>query len=123
MMQEALLRGIGEWIQKTGDAIYEGKPCGITGQGKNFALKRGNKLYFYVHNLGIVGDSNVTVEFGGAGEKTFSGVKGKIKSIHWTDNGEELSFTQEGETLKVGCTGYRYGTNLVVRVAEAEMEE
>jgi alpha-L-fucosidase len=123
MMQEALLLGIGEWIKKTGDAIYEGKPCGVLGQGKNFALKKGNKLYFYVHDLGIVGDSNVTVEFGGAGEKTFTGVNGKIKSVRWTDCDETLSFTQDGETVKIDCTGYHYGTNLVVRVAEAEMEE
>lgn len=122
MMQEALLLGIGEWIKKTGDAIYEGKPCGVLGQGKNFALKKGNKLYFYVHDLGIVGDSNVTVEFGGAGEKTFTGVNGKIKSVRWTDCDEELSFTQDGETVKIDCTGYPYGSNLVVRVAEAELE-
>ena len=85
LMQEALLRGIGEWISKTGNAIYEGKPCGVLGQGKNFALKCGNKLYFYVHDLSITGDSNVTIEHGGAGEKTFTGVKETIKSIRWTD--------------------------------------
>ena len=123
LMQEALLRGIGEWISKTGDAIYEGKPCGVLGQGKNFALKRGNNLYFYVHNLSISGDSNVTIEHGGAGEKLFTGIKGKIKSIRWTDRDEALSFTQEGETLKINCTGFPYGSDLVVRVAEAEIEE
>ncbi len=122
LMQEALLRGIGEWISKTGDAIYEGKPCNILGTGKNFALKRGDKLYFYIHALSISGDSNVTIEEGGAGEKTFTGVKEKIKSIRWTDRDESLSFVQDGEILKINCTGYPYGTDLVVRVAEAEIE-
>ena len=123
LMQEALLRGIGEWISKTGNAIYEGKPCGVLGQGKNFALKCGNKLYFYVHDLSITGDSNVTIEHGGAGEKTFTGVKETIKSIRWTDRDETLSFVQDGETLKINCTGFPYGSDLVVRVAEAEIEE
>ena len=123
LMQEALLRGIGEWISKTGNAIYEGKPCGILGQGKNFALRCGNKLYFYVHDLSITGDSNVTIEHGGAGEKAFTGVKETIKSIRWTDRDETLSFVQDGETLKINCTGFPYGSDLVVRVAEAEIEE
>ena len=124
LLQEALLRGIGDWIRMTGNGIYEGKPCGISGVGKNFALSTADskKTWFYVHDLGIVGDANVTVEGGGVGEKTFSGVKGKVKSLRWTDCDEQLSFTQDGETLTFNATGYPYGKNLVVRVAEAEME-
>ena len=123
LMQEALLRGIGDWIRYTGDAIYEGKPCGVVGAGKNFALKHGNKLSFYVHDLSISGDANVTVEGGGAGEKVFEGVMGKVKSIRWTDCDEQLSFTQDGDRLTFNATGYPYGKSLVVRVAEAEIEE
>jgi len=124
MLQEALLRGIGDWIRITGDAIYEGKPCGVgcVESEKNFALKKGDKLYFYVHDLAIKGDSHVTVAGGGAGEKTFTGVAGKIRSIKWTDCGEALDFTQDGSTVKINCTGYTYGKSLVVRVAEAELE-
>ena len=124
MLQEALLRGIGDWINVTGDAIYEGKPCGVgcVESEKNFALKKGDKLYFYVHDLAIKGDSHVTVAGGGAGEKTFTGVAGKIRSIKWTDCGEALDFTQDGSTVKINCTGYTYGKSLVVRVAEAELE-
>ena len=122
LMQEALLGAIGKWIEKTGDGIYKGKPCGVLGEHKNFALAAGNKLYFYVHDLAIDGNSNVTVAGGGAGEKLFTGVNGKIKSVHWTDNGEALGFKQDGSNLTIDCTGYRYGTNLVVRVAEAEIE-
>jgi len=124
MLQEALLRGIGDWIRITGDAIYEGKPCGVgcVESEKNFALKKGDKLYFYVHDLAIKGDSHVTVAGGGAGEKTFTGVAGKIRSIKWTDCGEALDFTQDGGTVKINCTGYTYGKSLVVRVAEAELE-
>ncbi|MBQ8403507.1 MAG: alpha-L-fucosidase [Clostridia bacterium] len=121
-MQEALLRTLGGWIEKTGKCIYKGKPCGVLGDGKNFALEACGKLCFFVHDLSIIGNENVTVAGGGAGEKLFTGVKGKIKSVKWLDNGEELAFAQDGENVKINCTGYPYGTNLVVRVAEAEIE-
>lgn len=124
MMQEALLHGIGDWIRLGGQSIYEGKPCNVkcAESEKNFALKIGNKLYFYVHDLSITGDAHVTVNGGGAGEKTFTGVEGKIKSIKWTDCDESLDFAQDGNTVKINCTGYPYGKSLVVRVAEAEIE-
>lgn len=123
-MQTALLHGIGDWINVGADSIYEGKPCGISGTdgSKNFALKIGKKLYFYVHDLSITGDANVTVEGGGAGEKTFTGVNGTVKTIKWTDCDENLVFHQEGDRITINCTGYPYGKSLVVRIAEAELE-
>ncbi len=121
--QEVLLRGIGTWIRKTGNVIYTSKPCGITGDGKNFALRDGNKIYFFVHDLGIVGDANVVVETGGAGPKVFHGVNVKIKSTKWSDEERVLPFTQEGDTVTIDCPGYPAGKNLVVRVVEAEIEE
>lgn len=121
LMQKAILHGIGDWIRATGDGIYTGKPCGVAGEGKNFALRDGNKMYLYIHDLSIVGDANVTVASGGAGAKTFTGVEGTVKSVRWTDCEEALHFTQDGSQLTVDCTGYPYGKNLVVRVAEAEL--
>lgn len=120
-MQEALLYGIGGWINKTGNAVYEGRPCGVLGARKDFALRANGKLYFFVHDLAIKGNENVTVEGGGYGPRSFSGLQDKIARIRWTDNGEELSFTQNGTDITVDCTGYPYGTNLVVRIAEAEL--
>jgi len=121
-MQEALLYTVGEWVRKTGENIYTVKPCGVAGEHKNFALKAGDKLYFFVHDLTIKGNEHVTVAGGGAGDKLFTGVKGKVKRVRWTDNGEALDFRQEGETVTIDCTAYPYGTSLVVRIAEAEME-
>ena len=121
-MQEALLHTVGEWIRKTGENIYAVKPCGVFGEHKNFALTAGGKIYFFVHDLTIKGNENVTVAGGGAGDKLFEGVKGKVKSVRWTDNGEALAFKQDGEKVTIDCTAYPYGTNLVVRIAEAEME-
>ena len=127
LMQEALLRGIGDWVRATGDVIYTAKPCGVTGSGKDFALRDGSKLYFFVHGLRVVGDGNVVVDRGSGDTDgwRFTGIPGKVRSIRWTDaagGGRELGFTQEGDSLQVDFTHFPYGTDLVVRVAEAELE-
>lgn len=121
VMQQALLAGIGDWIRTCGSSLYTAKPCGVLGSGKNFALRDGNKLYFYIHDLSVVGDANVVVDGGNAGEKTFTNLPGSIRNLHWVDNGETLEFRQDENSLIMNCTGYDYGVNLVVRVAEAEL--
>ena len=126
LMQEALLRGIGDWIRATGEVIYTAKPCGVTALdgGKDFVLRDGSKLYFFVHGLRVRGDGNVVVEQGnGNAAGRFAGVPGKIKSIRWTDAEGELSFTQNGDELAVNFTHFPYGKDLVVRIAVAELEE
>ena len=70
----------------------------------------------------MVGDANVVVEGGSAGEKVFSNLPGKVKSVRWVDNDEQLEFRQEDGEFVVNCTSYEYGCNFVVRVAEAELE-
>ena len=50
LMQEALMRGIGDWIRATGNVIYTAKPCGVEGDGKNFGLRDGDKIYLFVHS-------------------------------------------------------------------------
>ena len=125
LMQEALLRGIGDWIRATGNVIYTAKPCGVTSPdgGKDFALRDGSKLYFFIHGLRVTGDGNVVVDRGnGNAAGRFTGIPGKIKSIRWTDTDSPLSFKQDGENLSVDFTHFPYGSDLVVRVAEAELE-
>ena len=125
LMQEALLRGLGEWIHATGDVIYTAKPCGVTPAdgGKNFALRDGNKLYFFVHDLRIKGDGNVVVDQNTDNmDGRFNGIPGRVRSIRWTDCEGDLKFTQNGDTIHIDFTHFPYGTDLVVRVAVAEME-
>ena len=122
-MQAALMEGIGDWIRSVGQSIYKAKPCGVVGTGKNFALRDGNKMYFYIHDLSVTGDNNVTVEGGAAGEKSFTGVKGTISNLHWVDNDEMLNFRQDENSFVMNATGYPYGTSLVVRVAEADIAD
>ncbi len=122
-MQADLLMGIGRWIKTCGQSIYKAKPCGVQGVDEDFGLRNGNKIYFYVHELSINGVSSVTVKGGGVGNRDFTGVPGRISNLHWVDNDEVLEFTQDGSTVTMNCTGYPYGMNLVVRVAEADIED
>lgn len=123
LMQEALLRSLGTWVETCGQCIYEGKPSKIHAvEKKNFALEANGKAYLFIHNMCVLGDANVTVEGDGLGPKNFDRVKGTVKSVKWTDNGEELHFTQDGEHLVVNATGFPYGKNFVVRVAEVDFE-
>lgn len=125
LIQEAMLLEMGKWIKKAGGCIYEGKPSSLSGEGKDFALTKGDKEYLFVHGLTIIGDHNVTVSgITGNGPHKFTGISGrKVKSVHWTDNGEELQFTSGDGALTIEATGYPYGTNLVVRVAEVIFED
>lgn len=123
MMQEAMLRSIGSWVDTCGKCIYHGRPSKIHAvQKKNFALEADGKAYFFIHDMCVLGDANVTVDGNGIGDKDFDRVKGKVKSVKWCDNGEKLKFTQDGEHLSFYATGYPYGRNYVVRVAEVEFE-
>ena len=123
MMQEAMLRELGVWVKTCGECIYRGKPSKIHAvEDKNFALEADGKAYLFIHNMCVLGDANVTVNGNGLGPKNFDRVGKKVKRIRWTDNGEELSFTQDREHLIMDATGYPYGRNYVVRVAEVEFE-
>ncbi|MBR6917654.1 MAG: alpha-L-fucosidase [Clostridia bacterium] len=124
MMQEAMLRELGVWVKTCGECIYRGKPSKIHAvEKKNFALEADGKAYFFIHNMCVLGDANVTVDGDGLGPKNFDRVKRRVKSVKWTDNAEALAFTQDGEHLVIDATGFPYGKNFVVRVAEAEFED
>ncbi|MBE5816396.1 MAG: alpha-L-fucosidase [Clostridiales bacterium] len=122
-MQKAIMGLIGRWMEIFGEAIYEGKPYETKSMGKYFMLKGDKCLYIFCYSLSIAGDSNVTTLMGKyTGIYAFSGVKDKIKSIEWMDNGEDLSFTQNGEDLMVNITPMPYGASYCVRVAKAIIE-
>jgi alpha-L-fucosidase len=121
--ETAALRRAGDWVRLLGDAIYEAKPTEIQCQGRDFALRCGEKLFYFVHDLALVGDANVTLGGNDAGPRTLGNLNAPIKSMRWLDNGENLAWTQNVEAgiAAVRCSGYPYGVNLVVRVAEVEL--
>lgn len=121
--ESAALKRAGAWVAMHAKPIYEGKPADCSCFGRDFALEADGKLYLFVFDLTISGHANVTVAAGGTGPRTISGIKRPIKSVRWMDNGESLDFTQNVERgfAAIRLTGYPYGTNLVVRVAEIEL--
>lgn len=124
MMQKAILDNTVRWINKVAPkVIYDGKPTDVTGSNEqDFALSMDNELYLFIHKLTTGGDTHIVINGATCGIRTFTGISGNVKRIRWSDNGEELSFKQEGSTLEVYFTGYPYAVNLVVRCAVCEME-
>ncbi len=117
--EAALLLRAGEWVRTHEKSIYDGKPCHVRGNGADFALEDGGSVFLFVHNLPI--NLPICGNSGSQGApRAFSGLKTGIKSVRWLDNGEELAFSQnlDSGVFSLNATGYPYGTNLVVRVAE-----
>ncbi|CAN5738631.1 hypothetical protein BH09VER1_BH09VER1_10410 [soil metagenome] len=118
--EKAVLRKAGEWIALQGEVIYEGRPVALKCHGRDFMLKRGSRYFYFAHDLARRGDAHVVTEGGGNGPRCVDGFGPKIKSMRWVDDNEAGRFTQssDGALLTLDCTGYDYGNDLVVRVAE-----
>ena len=114
---------IGEWIDVFGEAVYKPRPSGIEikNKDKDFILKDENNYYLFCFNLQMAGDSNVALKLKNdfCYEDDFE-LDEKIKSIRWLDNGESVPFEQNGILTKVFTEPFKYGRNLVVRVAKIE---
>lgn len=121
--QRELMAIVGKWMDIYGEAIYLGKPHpAVCGNEKNFVLKTEDSLYFFIHNLGKQGDSNVTVDSECDNDFVFDGVSEEIVSVKWMDNGEELAFTQKDREFSLYATGFPYGMSTCVRVAKAKIK-
>ena len=112
------LARVGEWISQFGDLIYRGNPVG-GGSERDFVLSFDGKLYAFVFDLTPTSNTYVhgAPSVRGAGARMFTGL-GDVKSARWIDSGESLKIESEGDALTLHATGYPYGTNMVVRVAE-----
>lgn len=121
--EAAALAVAGRWAARNAAPVYAGKPTAIACQGRDFVLAADGKLYWFVHDLRIAGHGQVTVSVGGAGPRAAQGFQQPIRQVRWLDNGETLAFAQNpaAGVATVNFTGYPYGTNLVVRVAEIEL--
>jgi len=119
--EASVLKRMGQWVKIHADAVYNGKPCKINANGSgDFALETKDRVYFFIHNLNIAGPSNVTVGKKYNSPRVFAGVSRKINLLRWIDNNEKLAFVQSADgLLAFNATAYPYGSNLVVRVAEA----
>ncbi|MBN2310583.1 MAG: alpha-L-fucosidase [Candidatus Hydrogenedentes bacterium] len=118
--EAATLERVGDWVRMHADAVYNGKPCGIAGQGDDFGLEADGATYLFIHDLAISGLDHVTVAVGGAGPRKFEGVPDSVKAAQWVDNNEGLKIERDpaAGTFTVDATGYPYGTNTVVRLVK-----
>lgn len=124
-MQEATMECIGRWMDIFGKSIYNGRPCDTLSQGKEFMLRDINDektLFLFKFDLGQRGDDNVTVNFEDDNAVVFENFGSEVESIKWMDNGEELPFKWEDNTLTVQPIGYTYGHSYCVRVAEVKLK-
>lgn len=116
--ERAAFERMGDWVRMHGEVVYDGTPCGVDGQGKDFGLEANGAVYLFIHDLSIEGHADVTVEIGGAGPREFTGIGRAVAKAQWLDNGESLKFSQDSGALTLEATGFPYGTDTVVRVAK-----
>ena len=94
----------------------------VAGKPNDFILKDGCQYYLFCYDLPMVADPNVTLNSAADYESKFS-LPEKIRSVCWLDNGDHVSFCQDGQDVIVKTEPYRYGRSLVVRVAKITVEK
>ncbi len=120
--ETAALRRAGQWVAMHERAIRNGRLTAYQCDGRDFILAAGDKLYYFAFDLGRLGHANVTVYGGKEGPRPIQGLDRRIGGARWMDSGELLDIVQDTDTglAAINTTGYPYGTNMVVRVAELE---
>lgn len=125
LLDDAMLRTLGEWVEINKEALYLTRPSGIEvkNKDKDFILKGNGAYYVFFHGLPMGGSNDVIL-----GETppehlvNYFSFPEKIKSVKWLDEDLALNFEQkDGEVTLVGGN-QRYGVNMAVRVAKIEIE-
>ncbi|MCC5847477.1 MAG: alpha-L-fucosidase [Verrucomicrobia bacterium] len=119
--EKACLERVGEWVAVQAPAIYNARPTACVCEGRDFVLRDPDtrKAWYFAHNLPIHDNDHKTREAGATeGMRKIEGLDFVPARAKWLDTEESLSLENESGHLKLNCTGYPYGSNLVVRVAE-----
>lgn len=126
--EAAAFRRVGEWVTLHGgdqNPIYRGRPCGLRGEGFDFALQLPDgQVYLFITELTPTAEvyAHGARKVRGPGRRRFTGLTealaGRLKAATWMDNGEQLKLEKDAGTLTLHATRYPYGTNTVVRVAK-----
>lgn len=117
---------IGKWTKLYQEAFYQPRPTNAQAatNKKDFILKDKQKnAYLFIHDLRVVGNSNVVLGGENTNPRTFFNFEDQITDLVWLDNQEKLSFIQDTKKgiITLDATGYRYGSDYVVRVAKATL--
>ena len=125
-LDEALLSALGDWVDIQKEALYLPKPTGIeiADRKDDFILKGDDKTYYlFHHGLPTGGDHNVVI--GALSDLTLIDrfeLDGKVKAIHWIDDGASVDFEQDGKNVTFKPVNQPYGFNMVVKIAKIEVE-
>lgn len=116
--ERAALERCGDWVKRHAVPIYQGKPVSAVCEGRDFLLQAEGRTYYFVFDLGPAGLKHVSLDSGRIGPRVIQGWSPSIKEARWMDSGEVLKVEQSGDGTMMDCSGYPYGSDLVVRVAE-----
>jgi alpha-L-fucosidase len=123
----ATLDRVGDWLRASGfdRVLYDGRPVegAEPGHGDRL-LQAGGKLYYAADSLPIDEYHSLYKGPEDWDRRSISGPIPPVRSVHWLDNGESLSFTQNPEAglLSFRSTSNPYGSQFVLRIAEVETE-
>ena len=87
---------------------------GGPGTGKTTIIRAIIKIF---NTLGL--SFSLAAPTGRAAKRMTESTQYEARTIHRL---LEYEFSQDGDCVKINCTGYPYGKSLVVRIAEAEIE-
>ena len=122
-IQAESLKIIGQWVKYFDEAIRTPRPSGIEVENKDcdFILQDGKNYYLYCTDVPMIANSHVAINRVGEFIDRFT-LQEKITSVTWMDNGAPVEFSQEGDAVTVHAGSFKYGRDLVVRVAKIVCE-
>lgn len=114
---------IGKWTYMATPAFYNSRPAlniKASGNYDDFIVNTKHGQYIFIADLKVSGNDNVVLGGEGSNLRSFVGMHNPVKTITWLDNGEQLNFMQDCKrgTLTIDASGFPYGTDWVVRIAE-----
>ena len=121
LIDRGIFEALGRFVRSCNEALREPRPTDITitAKPKDFVLKKDSTYYLFVHEIHANADPNVA-QHTAADYLEQVPFTPAVNAVSWLDNGEALAFTQKDGILTVNTTPFKYGTDLVVRVAKIE---
>jgi alpha-L-fucosidase len=115
---------VGTWVSYYDEALHDAMPTDIVIENKpdNFILKDGKNYYLFCVDIGMGGDGNVVVWSGDKDKLCKFDFSEKIKNVTWLEDGSEVKYSQENGKVELLAAPFKYGTNLIVRIAKIETE-
>ena len=112
-MDACILREMGKWTKKNGEAIYNTRSCNI--KAENAVILQGNDCcYAIIKNVPMSADPNVQRQEG-VGQVR---IHGKVVSAEWLDNGESIEVEEDGFFIRP----FAYGESWSIRIAKLIIE-